>query len=139
MSVLLECSNLIIKYASIEDKYPGGITAFEKDVPNSTFCTDRELARVGFMDGSATIDFMYDCMDKGIPLEDMATFNQVSGFTKPENWLTAKQISIGEDTVLVSLHVDGDSEEFVAPAGWKPSTIYAMQSDQPQGSSDQLH
>ena len=49
MSVLVEFSNVIIRRIAIERSYPGGMPQFVQDVPNSTFCADRHLVRVGFM------------------------------------------------------------------------------------------
>jgi DNA-binding transcriptional regulator YiaG len=45
MGVLVECISVIVRCSSLEEKYPGGVAAYEADAPNRTFCTDEHLAR----------------------------------------------------------------------------------------------
>jgi hypothetical protein len=45
MAVLIESYSVVVRNATIADKYPGGMDAY----PNATFCLDDHLCRVGFM------------------------------------------------------------------------------------------
>ena len=49
MAVLVEALSVIVRRDAIVRKYRGGWQEFLQHVPNNTFCTDDELARVGFM------------------------------------------------------------------------------------------
>jgi hypothetical protein len=47
MAVLCEGISVIVRRDAIDKDFDGGWSGFEALVPNSTLCTDGELARVG--------------------------------------------------------------------------------------------
>jgi hypothetical protein len=49
MSVLAEAISVIHRVDRLEERFPGGASAYAAGVPNRTFCTDGVLTRVGFM------------------------------------------------------------------------------------------
>ena len=40
---------MIVRNATLESLYPGGVSGYAADCPNRTFCSDGVLTRVGFM------------------------------------------------------------------------------------------
>jgi hypothetical protein len=58
MSVVVQFVSVVVRRAAVERGYPGGISQFERDVPNRTFCADRHLVRVGFMSSTDADDFI---------------------------------------------------------------------------------
>ena len=49
MAVLVEALSVIVRNATLESLYPGGVSGYAADCPNRTFCSDGVLTRVGFM------------------------------------------------------------------------------------------
>ena len=49
MTVMIEFVNVLVPVSRINEIYPGGIEAYERDAPNRSFDCDGELARIGFM------------------------------------------------------------------------------------------
>lgn len=49
MPVLAEAISVIIKDSAIRSKFVGGIDAFYDTIPNSTYCCDGKIHRLGFM------------------------------------------------------------------------------------------
>ena len=50
MAVLVEGISVLVRKDSIQNKMTGGEARFRLLIPNSTFCEDEQLARVGFLD-----------------------------------------------------------------------------------------
>jgi hypothetical protein len=48
MAVLIEGISVVIPSEAIERIYHGGRAAFDASIPNDSYCTDRELIRLGF-------------------------------------------------------------------------------------------
>jgi hypothetical protein len=48
MSVLIEGICVVVKRATIEEKYHGGVTQYAGDCPNNMYCADEHLTAVGF-------------------------------------------------------------------------------------------
>jgi hypothetical protein len=57
MAVLVEGISVIVREDAIKAKLDGGWARFKMLIPNQTFCHDGEVARVGFMDPDATMEF----------------------------------------------------------------------------------
>ncbi len=49
MSVSAAVFSVIVRNATLEEKFPGGVKGFRQLCPNRTFCTDGQISRVGFM------------------------------------------------------------------------------------------
>ncbi len=64
MSVLIEAINVIIRNATIEKKYRGGLSRFQSE-KNRTFCTDGRIARLGFMVSVDAARFITDLEKRG--------------------------------------------------------------------------
>ena len=93
MAVLIEAISVVIRRDAIEQSVPGGWTEFFRVVPNSTLCTDGELARVGFMSPDTVGDFIHELEQLGLSfLEegsciDITVVDQQKGPTTTCEWL----------------------------------------------------
>src|SRR5215475_6544439 len=101
MSVLVEAINVIVRKETLDQKYPGGLAAYERDCPNRTFCADDYLTRVGFMspvDAETFIDVLtalgFVFFDGG-KFVDFAVVDQTVGLTATCDWLVAEKFSDG--------------------------------------------
>ena len=48
MSVLIEGICVVVKRATIDTKYRGGVARYAGDRPNNMYCADEHLTAVGF-------------------------------------------------------------------------------------------
>jgi hypothetical protein len=48
MSVLRDASSVLVRAATLTDKYPAVLQAYRAGVPTQTWCSDGKLTRVGF-------------------------------------------------------------------------------------------
>jgi hypothetical protein len=101
MGVLVEALSVVVPVAVLDDKYAGGLSQYECDAPNATFCTDGYLTRIGFMsphDVRAHIDSL---KTRGLEFQKDAHFvhiavvDQVQGPTAPCAWLRCGKHSLG--------------------------------------------
>ena len=58
MAVLVEGISVLIRKDSIQNKMTGGDARFKLLIPNSTFCEDDQLARVGFLSPAEVESFI---------------------------------------------------------------------------------
>lgn len=65
VSVLLECSNVIVRRSAVERSYPGGLGQFGRDVPDASYCADQHLVRVGFMASWDAEAFVEKLVERG--------------------------------------------------------------------------
>lgn len=93
MAVLIEAISVVIRRDAIERSVPEGWTGFLKVVPNSTLCTDGELARVGFMSPDTVGEFIHELeqlnlrfLEEG-SFVDIAVVDQQKGPTTTCEWL----------------------------------------------------
>ena len=49
MAVLVEGFSVIVRKEALERNFPGGLDAYQRQLPNRTYCADDQLCRVGFM------------------------------------------------------------------------------------------
>jgi len=139
MAVLAEGISVIIRKNSVEQKYPGGLVAFNA-VPKFATCADDEIIRVGFMDPQDAEAFIINLeihgglqfMSNGKSM-DMAVADQQKGLIVAEcDWLEFGRLQLGEDKVVsVCWFFDGprqfghgtymyDTEmEIATPQGWE--------------------
>jgi len=77
VAVLTEMYNVVIRVSTLTVYYPGGVAAYESDCPNSTFCSDGEVCRVGFMSWADTELFVQSLRRFDVSL---------IGFASEEEW-----------------------------------------------------
>lgn len=140
MAVLCEGISVIVRRDSIDQRFTGGWAAFEELVPNSTLCSDGELARVGFMEPGSVEQFVSELVMRGLVFygdennqEDIAVADQVRGLTRPCNWLEFGRFPMGDnpqdrvsmcwlfegERIAHGIHLKGRSMELHAPPGWR--------------------
>jgi hypothetical protein len=93
MAVLVEALSVIVQNRTIEEKYPGGMTAYWTDCPNGTFCNDEYLSRVGFTMPFDVQQFLNPLMGMGFRFveegesQEIVVVDQEDGPTAPCRWL----------------------------------------------------
>jgi hypothetical protein len=126
MAVLLEAISVIVRRATLEEKYPGGLSAYQRDCPNATFCMDAELTRIGFMIPPDVETFVGRLMHRGLLFYDDHTFldiavvDQFQGPTRPCSWLVAARST---DGLAVAWLLGGDMGAVAFPRGWKKENL----------------
>ena len=73
MAVLIEAVNVLVRNATIERRLPDGLLGWARLCPNSMYCTDGELFRIGFLCDSDAFAFVEELIGLGF-----------SGRTHPE-------------------------------------------------------
>jgi hypothetical protein len=134
MAVLIEGISVVVRKDSIEAKMEGGWARFKLLIPNSTFCQDDELARVGFLEPPSVGDFieeLVECgltyIDDGVPV-DMIVVDQQRGPVTECEWLEFAHIGIDGGKVGAAwlwegkrmghgIHMRTDMT-IAMPAGW---------------------
>ncbi len=93
VAVLIQGYSVVVRKAMLAAMYPGGTDASARDCPNSTFCADEHVSRVGFMQAGDAERFMAELAAKGLTptrdgrAEDVALTAQDYGFVRPCDWL----------------------------------------------------
>jgi hypothetical protein len=127
MPVLVDCTTVLIRNATVEARYSGGVAAFERKAPNSTFCTDGLICRLSFMhpaDQMAYVDHLSRLgfqppTQAGSP--EIAVIHATHGFQFPCSWLQAAEAELdGGQRVVVAWLLGTDASTIVAPPGWEP-------------------
>ncbi|MBA2668795.1 MAG: hypothetical protein H0U67_00305 [Gemmatimonadetes bacterium] len=127
MPVLLEAVSVIVRRASIERVFPGGLADFVALVPNETLCVDDDLARVGFMDPDDAAEFIdvleecgLRCLDDDGRAQDIAVGDQVKGLTTPCDWAEWYRVDHFKSGMkIAACRLKGSASWDVAlPAGW---------------------
>lgn len=127
MSVLIEAHSIIVRCDAVYDSHTGGWELFEAEVPNGTFCSDGEVARVGFMAPADARTYLGHLIGRGLRfLEDgkavdVAAVFQLDGLTVPCDWLDFYRFSsahFGGSVACCKLH-DSLGTALATPARWK--------------------
>jgi hypothetical protein len=129
VSVLCEAISVIVSRTALDTCYPGGVVGYELHCPNSTFCHDEWLTRVGFMhpdDVGAFVEALVrrtglSFVEAG-RFVDIAIVDQVSGPTRPCDWLDFSRKS-GVTRAWLS---GRDPGELATPPGWAPGRSLSL-------------
>ena len=101
MAVLVEAISVIVRRDAISARFSGGWRQFLAIVPNSTLCSDEDLARVGFMSPPDIEAFVRRLENGGLTFVrdgqavDIAVVDQIRGPTMPAEWLEFVRLSLG--------------------------------------------
>ncbi|MDD2908092.1 MAG: DKNYY domain-containing protein [Candidatus Gracilibacteria bacterium] len=126
MAVLMEATNIIIRNSTIEEKYPGGLDEYIKNIPNDTFCSDGKITRIGFMVYDLSIEFIkvlegygFILEDESLSFKDICITRQSIGALHSCDWLICGKIEgMGyEFCALKGEEVTEDS--IILPKGYK--------------------
>ena len=127
MAVLVEGISVVVRVERIKLAARGGWSAFVKNVPNRTLCTDGELARAGFMvrqDAAAYVDQLQRSglvhLAHGKPF-DFVVVDQLRGPTSPCDWVHFG-VAWADDNPTKLIAVcrlrEGTTETIATPQGW---------------------
>ena len=131
MPVVVEGASILIRNATLESAYPDGVAGYERDCPNSTFCTDGQISRIGFMDPKDANAYLTRLTEQGLEPDDIAVFQQDVGFATPCSWLHVAVADLPDGNEALMAWLRGtDSHTFVAPPGWSPGTIRTLTRDE---------
>lgn len=126
MAVLVEAISVIVRRSAIDEKFPGGWTAFVETAPNSTLCADSRVARVGFMHPSDVQAYVGELERAGLvylsggQALDIAVVDQQRGPAAPCEWLQFGHIQLSRDQRVAVCRAVGDTENVMAsPESWK--------------------
>ena len=99
--------SVIVRNKTLEDRLPGGLSAFRELCPNQTFCTDGQISRVGFMHSSDANAFIAKLGAAGlVPFKenvsvDVALTDELFGLYHACDWLEIGKID-GRPAVRLS-------------------------------------
>ena len=119
MAVLAEMYSVIFRNSGIEAQYPGGLDGYRSACPNSTFCSDGEVCRIGFMALTDAETFLDSLKAVGIRKDsgDLALTDQNHGLLQPCDWLALGRMDVIPTAALIGSQL----QVLVAPPGWSPS------------------
>jgi hypothetical protein len=125
MAVLVEAISVIVRSGALEH-FSGGWTAFRAGIPNRTFCSDRELLRIGFMHPADVEAYVKELEGGGITYlangaaQDLVVVDQMGGFAAPCSWAEFGLIEIApHETVAACRLKDSASIEVAVPQDWR--------------------
>jgi hypothetical protein len=122
MSVLIEAISVIVPRLVLEAKYPGGVSQYEQDCPNGTYCADEHLSRVGFMappdargfiEGLEQLGFIHVKHGQAV---DLVVVDQFRGPTTRCDWIEGGRYPNEYSAVWLAGTIPGG---FVHPSGWR--------------------
>ena len=136
MAVLVEGISVVIRKDAIQSKMAGGEERFRLLVPNSTYCDDGELARVGFLAPADVQAFVEELVDAGLEFMedgqciDIAVCDQQRGPTAECQWLEFAHLSMEGGKVgaawifegerlIHGIHMSSTKMTLATPAGWR--------------------
>jgi hypothetical protein len=133
MGVLIEGVNVVIRNATVDARYPGGMREYARDCPSDTFCTDGEICRVGFMATADAVSYV-DTLEfhafrrptvEGSP--EVALVSQTAGFDFPCDWLELACVEVGDGLSAEVAWISGTTlSELAAPPHWKPGSMRVL-------------
>ncbi len=122
MAVVTDALSVLVTVENLDEIYPGGLNGYIRDVPNSTFCSDGLLTRVGFMTPVDVQIFTERLMAAGLRFQaaedsHVGIVDQITGATYYWEWFETTVISGG----IRLARVTGDDQEWIAtPDSWTP-------------------
>jgi hypothetical protein len=93
MGVCARGFSVIVRNKTLEERFPGGLAAFQRLCPNQTFCTDQQISRIGFMHPDDANAFIAKLAAAGLePFRgnvsvDVALSHESGGFIHACDWL----------------------------------------------------
>lgn len=137
MAVLVEAISVIVRRDAINARFSGGWRQFLATVPNSTLCSDEDLARVGFMSPPDIEAFVRRLEKGGLTFVrdgqavDIAVVDQMRGPTMPAEWLEFARLSLGGTEnkvaacwlfegprIAAGIHMPSKGMTLATPDGW---------------------
>ncbi len=136
MAVLVEAISILIRKDSIRLKMAGGEERFRILIPNTTYCDDGELARVGFLHPADVGAFIDELEDAGLTFMkegkcvDLAVCDQQAGLTADCDWVEFCHMRIEDGKIGIAwlyegerfgfgVHMKSGKMKIAMPVGWE--------------------
>ena len=127
MAVLLEAISIIVRRKAIDAQYFGGWQTFKHDIPDTSFCYDADLVRIGFTAAAYASAYVSELEERGLILLldgefiDIAVVDQIDEPSIPVHWLELTRIELFEPAMKIYVcWLKGKKMKKIAtPAGWK--------------------
>ncbi|HEY7300497.1 MAG TPA: hypothetical protein VH684_21585 [Xanthobacteraceae bacterium] len=126
MAILVEATSVVVRVEPIRDRFVGGWSAFLDQVPNRTFCSDNELARVGFMSPEDCKRYVVGIEKAGLcflrdgKAQDVVVADQMRGFTALCDWAEFGRIKLRSGQTVSAAQLKGtSSRQLFCPEDWK--------------------
>ena len=133
MAILVEGFSVVVRKEALQRNFPGGLDAYQRQLPNQTYCHDEKLCRVGFMTRVEAMAHASQLVSSGLrgpiegPSPELAIVCAKSGHLIPCEWLVLQvcwcQSYEQQVGVMVAKLPGEDVTQFAAPAGWRPGTM----------------
>lgn len=133
MAVLVEGFSVIVRKEALERNFPGGLDAYQHQLPNETYCADEQLCRVGFMAQADAVAHARRLVSAGVqgpvdgPSPELAIVSAGHGHLIPCDWLELQVRWYphgGQQVGVMVAKLPGeDVTQFIAPAGWRPTPM----------------
>jgi len=126
VAVLVEGISVIVQVSAIHEQFPEGWPSFRDAVPNSTLCSDNEIARVGFMTPDDTKEFVERLEKSGLLYlvggcaRDIVVADQQRGFGSPCDWAEFGRIYLdgNQRQQVAACRMIGSTQQLFLPDGW---------------------
>ena len=137
MAVLIEAISVIVRRDAAVRSFRGGWEAFKGIVPNNTFCADKGISCVGFMEPNAARNFIERLEFGGLTFvedgeaKDLVVVDQQKGPTVDCRWLEFSRFPMGSSGYALAcwmwdkprkgygVHTSGKAIDLHTPLGWK--------------------
>lgn len=127
MAVLVEAISVVIRCESIAKKFFGGVERFMATLPNSTLCSDGELACINFMVPADVRKYVEYLVEQGLVFKksdtavDLAVVDQNRGMISECKWAIFGKTDWNNDPrfpISVCQYVPSNIQHVVVPEGW---------------------
>ena len=136
MAVLVQAVTVIIVNSALEQRFPGGLRAFEQSWSGPTYCSDGRISAVAFMSLEDARRFTTLLAARGFadpwatPARDIAVAIQGQGLLTPADWLKVDRRALDETPnapeVTTARLVGEELETFSAPPGWNARALESL-------------
>jgi len=135
--LVIDGVSVVVPTAVADDRFPGGMTAYQRVWPCSTFCTDGRICRVAFTGETEARAFVEELARDGFVAPwsgrtaDVALVAFHVNFLYPCEWLELElQTVLADDgrrysAPVVRLRGD-ESTRVAAPSGWQPGPLHRL-------------
>jgi hypothetical protein len=126
MAVLVEAISVVVRRDAIDRVLPNGWDDFAALAPNSTLCTDEELARIGFMTPTDAKGFIAKLEALGFKFVvggeaiDVMVVDQQRGPMARNAWLETGHVEVAAGKRVAAARLAGSELRVIAsPDGWR--------------------
>ncbi len=133
MAVVVDGFTVVVPKEALARRYPGGLEAYLRHLPNGTYCADHNICRVAFMVEADARSYVHRLVTAGLegppegPSPDIAIVSVASGHLIPCDWLELQVLwhsSEGQMYGATVAKLPGDDvTTFAVPDKWDPKAL----------------